>query len=121
MTSPLSRSRSGSSSRFSKKIPSSADTVTARLTLACLLTALAASSSWAQAAAPVDLTTLVHNLGSLDYPVRTNAARQLRRAAAADAVPALARAARAQDEDEYVRYRALVLLTSFGDRPTTEV
>jgi HEAT repeat protein len=96
--------------------------VIVRLTLACLLTAVAvAPLSAQQAAAPSDLKTLIADLGSLDYPVRTGAARRIRRAPAEEAVPALAAAVRNQATDEYARYRALVLLTSFGDRTTGEV
>jgi len=98
--------------------------VTPRLTLACLLVVAAASIASAQSAATAppasDLKTFIGSLGSLDYPVRTNAARQLRRAAAADAVPALTQAARSHP-DEYVRYRAFVLLTSLNDRAASEV
>ena len=44
-----------------------------------------------------------------------NAARSMRRVPAAEAVPALVEAVRTH-RDEFVRYRALVLLTSFNDR-----
>ena len=54
----------------------------------------------------------VKQLSSLDHPVRTEAARALRRAAAEIVVPALAAAVRT-DPDEYVRYRALTLLSAF--------
>src|SRR6187399_2647388 len=54
----------------------------------------------------------VKQLSSLDHPVRTEAARALRRAPAEIVVPALAAAVRT-DPDEYVRYRALTLLSAF--------
>jgi hypothetical protein len=54
----------------------------------------------------------VKQLSSLDHPVRTEAARALRRAPAEIVVPVLAAAVRT-DPDEYVRYRALTLLSAF--------
>jgi len=65
-----------------------------------------------------DLKTAIDTLGNLDYRVRTNASRAIRRAQAAQAVPALVEAA-AGHADGYVRYRALVLLTAFNDPQTT--
>src|SRR5688572_12706750 len=49
-----------------------------------------------------------------------NAARALRRVPAAEAVPALTEAIR-NHPDQFVRYRALVILTSFNDRGTGEL
>jgi HEAT repeat protein len=60
------------------------------------------------------LATAIDQLVSFDFPVRTEAARIVRRTPAAQAVPALAAAAR-EHTDGYVRYRALVLLAGFGD------
>lgn len=60
------------------------------------------------------LATAIDQLVSFDFPVRTEAARIVRRTPAAQAVPALAAAAR-DHTDGYVRYRALVLLAGFGD------
>lgn len=61
----------------------------------------------------------IDRLGSLeDYNIRMEAGRALRRAAQAAVVPALMSAVR-QHDDEYVRYRALVLLAGFG-QPSTE-
>lgn len=56
----------------------------------------------------------IDKLGSLDFPVRTEASRTVRRAPAAVAVPALVDAAAAH-KDGYTRFRALVLLTGFND------
>src|SRR5690242_14875937 len=60
--------------------------------------------------APAALQAAINNLGALDYNVRTTASRTIRRAAGAQAVPALLQAA-SEHADGYVRYRALVLLT----------
>ena len=62
----------------------------------------------------------VKQLSSLDHPVRTEAARALRRAPADIVVPALAAAVR-KDPDEYVRYRALTLLSAFPGPVPAEV
>jgi hypothetical protein len=74
----------------------------------------------APGAGNTDLKTALTNLSSLDYPVRMNAARVLRRANAAEVVPLLAEAARTHP-DEFVKYRALVLLTAFNDRGTPDL
>ena len=65
------------------------------------------------------LRAAIDNLGKLDYAVRTNASRTVRRAPAAQAVPALLQAV-AEHADGYVRYRALVLLTGFNDPRTRD-
>jgi hypothetical protein len=72
------------------------------------------------APAPPTLKQNIANLSSLDYPVRMQAARLIRRTAEATAVPALREAAQ-RDADEFVRYRALVLLTAFNDRGTRDL
>jgi len=79
-----------------------------------VLLALAAPGV-AQSNTASDLTTLIGRLGSLEYPVRTSAARQIRRAPTDEAVAALTEAARS-NRDEFVRYRAFVLLTAFSER-----
>jgi len=66
-----------------------------------------------------NLATAIDQLVSFDFPTRTNAARTVRRTPAAEAVPALATAARSH-KDGYVRYRALVLLAGFGEATATE-
>jgi hypothetical protein len=83
--------------------------------------ALSVVAAPAQTPAAADLLkTQIGSLSSLDYPMRMNAARSIRRYAAADAVPALAAAVRAHP-DEYVRNRAFILLTAFNDRGTADL
>jgi HEAT repeat protein len=65
------------------------------------------------------LTAAIGKLGDLDYATRTAAARTVRRAPAAQAVPALLQTV-AEHADGYVRYRALVLLTGFNDPRTKD-
>ena len=65
------------------------------------------------------LQTAIDSLGKLDYAVRASASRIVRRAPAAQAVPALLQAV-ADHADGYVRYRALVLLTAFNDPRTKD-
>ncbi len=98
--------------------------------LACvaLLAALASASPGTRAFAQVpadevtaeQLRKAIDTLGSLEFPVRTAAARTVRRAPAATAVPALIRAV-SSHTDEYVRFRALVILSGFNDPRTREV
>jgi HEAT repeat protein len=68
---------------------------------------------------PDELRAAIAKLGDLDYAVRTKAGRVIRRAPAADAVPALLQAAR-EHEDGYIRFRSLVLLTGFNDPRTAD-
>jgi HEAT repeat protein len=70
--------------------------------------------------AAANLSTQISNLSSLDYSTRMNAARVIRRLPAADAVPALTAAVRTH-RDEFVRYRAFIVLSSFNDRGTAEL
>src|SRR5688572_25198780 len=67
-----------------------------------------------------DIQAAIDSLGNLDFPVRMNASRALRRAPAAAVAPALIRAVESH-KDQYVRFRALVLLTAFNDSRTAEL
>lgn len=69
---------------------------------------------------PPDVPAAIGRLGSLDYATRMNAARTVRRATAAEAVTALT-AALHGSRDEFVRFRALILLTGFNDRSTPDL
>ena len=94
-----------------------------RVILLLLLATLAVTSVTAAGQAPAstsDLKALIANLGSLDYATRTNAARLIRRAPAAEAVPALVEAVR-RHPDEYVRNRAFIVLSSFNDKGTADL
>lgn len=66
------------------------------------------------AVTPQALRTAIDQLGVLDFATRMAAARTVRRAAPAQAVPALIEAV-VGHADGYVRYRALVLLSGFND------
>ena len=68
----------------------------------------------------VPLKSSIDNLGKFEAPVRVAASREVRRAPAAQAVPALMAAA-SEHADGYVRFRALVLLTGFNDSRAREV
>jgi HEAT repeat protein len=72
------------------------------------------STTPAQAAAAID------KLASLEFPVRMDAARTIRRAAPAVSVPALSGAVE-KHQDGYVRFRALVLLSGFNDPNTRDI
>lgn len=64
--------------------------------------------------APEALQAAIDRLGDLDYDMRMNAARAIRRAPAPQAVPALV-AAFGSHGDGYVRFKALVLLSGYSD------
>jgi hypothetical protein len=82
---------------------------------------LPAGAAGVAAQAPAsDLQTTIARLSSLDYPTRMNAARTIRRLPATEAVPALVQAVQ-KHQDEYVRYRSFIVLSSFNDRGTGEL
>jgi HEAT repeat protein len=67
-----------------------------------------------------DLPKNITNLGDPDFPVRMRAAQLIRRTPGSAAVPALSEAVR-KHANEFVRYKALVLVTSFNDPGTREL
>jgi HEAT repeat protein len=69
---------------------------------------------------PQQLKAAIDQLGTVDYAVRTSAARTVRRTPPPLAVPALLEAI-AGHADGYVRFRSLVLLSGFNDPRTREV
>jgi HEAT repeat protein len=86
------------------------------LVIAAAVQLAAARQQTAAPVTPGELASAIDKLGSFDFGTRTEAARTVRRASPEAAVPALVRATR-EHADEYVRYRALVLLSGFGDAP----
>jgi HEAT repeat protein len=94
--------------------------------LLCVLGVLcveaAAAAQEPAAPQPTNAATLkaaIDKLGNLDYTIRTDASRTIRRATAAQTVPALLQTV-SDHADGYVRYRALVLLTGFNDPRTKD-
>ena len=83
---------------------------------AIAIAGVAGASLFAFQAAPSQpsLSQAIDQLVSFDFKTRTEAARVVRRAPAAQVVPALAAAA-VTHKDGYVRYKALVLLAGYGD------
>ncbi|MEO6238060.1 MAG: HEAT repeat domain-containing protein [Vicinamibacterales bacterium] len=92
------------------------------LAVTVLGTALGAQApaSRDQPLTPLQLKAAIDGLGKFDAPTRTSAARTVRRAAAAQALPALMEAASGH-ADGYVRFRALVLLSGFNDSRAREL
>jgi HEAT repeat protein len=68
---------------------------------------------------PEQIPQAIAKLGDLDYPTRMAAGRTLRRAPAAQVVPALLQAVN-EHADGYIRYKALILLTGFNDPRTVD-
>lgn len=94
--------------------------MTSRLTRALLFVVVAAVPVAAQQTPAGDLKGAFERLSAFDYATRTSAARVVRRTAPAAAVPALVQAARSH-AGQFVRYRALVLLTTFNDPGTSDL
>ena len=92
------------------------------LLIGCLVTAVAQEPPAAGrgAVAAPQVKAAIDKLGVLEFPVRMEAARTVRRAAASVAAPLLTEAA-ASHKDGYVRFRALVLLSGFNDPGTRDV
>lgn len=91
-----------------------------RLIGSVVLVLLLAAGAPAQDAPAAALTKQIDALSAFEFPTRMNAARMIRRTAATEAVPALSRAVR-MHADQFVRYRALVLLSSFNDPGTAAI
>jgi HEAT repeat protein len=68
---------------------------------------------------PEQIQQAISKLGDFDYPTRMAAGRTLRRAPAAQAVPALLQAV-SEHADGFIRFRALALLTGFNDPRTVD-
>jgi HEAT repeat protein len=69
---------------------------------------------------PAQLKSAIDLLGSVDFPIRMDAARTVRRADAAMAVPALIEAVNSHT-DAYVRFKALAVLSGFSDPRIADV
>lgn len=93
--------------------------MTSRLPLVLIILAVALPAV-AQEKPAADLKRSIDSLSVFDYATRMNAARVVRRTVPADAVPALNAAVRGHS-DQFVRYRALVLLTAFNDPATADL
>jgi HEAT repeat protein len=65
-------------------------------------------------ASPEQIRAAIDKLADLDYATRMSAGRTVRRAPAAQVVPALLQAV-AEHADGFVRFRALILLTGYTD------
>lgn len=81
------------------------------VTVFCVATI--AATALAQEQRAPDLDTSIRQLASFDYPVRTSAAQRLRRMPAETVTPALADVVRSHP-DQFIRFRALVLLSGFS-------
>src|SRR5215216_7264646 len=88
--------------------------------LSCCSIARAQEPSAPQPVSAAQLQAAIGKLGDLNYTVRTDASRTVRRSPAGQAVPALTEAV-TNHADGYVRYRALVLLTGFNDPRTKDI
>ncbi|MBA2303500.1 MAG: HEAT repeat domain-containing protein [Acidobacteria bacterium] len=99
--------------------------------LVLLLLLLAPAGPRAQAGTPppgaqptalsaAQVTAAIDKLGVLEFPIRMEAARTIRRAPAALAAAALTEAV-SNHKDGYVRFRALILLSGFNDPRTHDV
>jgi HEAT repeat protein len=93
--------------------------LSAVLLFVALLVPAAAQERGPTATSAEDLRAAIDRLADVDYSVRSKAARAIRRASAAQAVPALLQAAR-EHKDGYIRFKSLVLLTGFNDPRTAE-
>ena len=70
-------------------------------------------------ASPEQIRAAIDKLADFDYPTRMAAGRTIRRAPAAQAVPALLQAV-SEHADGFIRFKALTLLTGFNDPRTAD-
>lgn len=91
----------------------------ALLAAAVLVTPVAAQERGPSPTSPAELRAAIDRLGDVDYASRSKAARTVRRAPSARAVPALLQAVQ-EHRDGYVRFKSLVLLTGFADPRTRD-
>ena len=94
--------------------------VAAALAVLLCLAGVVAQETGPQPTSREAIQAAIDSLGNLDFPVRMNAARTLRRAPADAVTPALIRAIETH-KDQFVRFRALVLLTGYNDKRTPEM
>jgi HEAT repeat protein len=87
--------------------------LTAVLLAAGIWVSAAQAAQQAATATQTELAAAIAELGSFDLDTRTNAARAIRRAPVAATAPELERAVRSH-KDEYVRFRALVILAGMN-------
>jgi HEAT repeat protein len=93
--------------------------ITFSLFVLCYSLLLQAQERGPVAASPQQIQDAISKLGDFDYPTRMGAGRTLRRAPAAQAVPALLQAV-SEHADGFIRFRALALLTGFNDPRTVD-
>jgi HEAT repeat protein len=84
-----------------------------------VLSAVSAQERGPTPASPEQIRAAIDKLADIDYPTRMAAGRTLRRAPAAQTVPALLQAV-SEHADGFVRFRALILLTGFNDPRTVD-
>lgn len=89
------------------------------MSLATLIHSPSAQERGPAPTSAADLAAAVNRLGDVDYATRSKAGRVVRRAPAAQAVPALLDAVR-EHKDGYIRFKSLVLLTGFNDPRAAE-
>src|SRR5215203_4314643 len=73
-----------------------------------------------QKVSPAQVKAAIDLLGSIDFPVRMEAARGIRRADSTVAIPALVDAV-ASHTDTYIRFKALVILSGYNDPRVADV
>jgi HEAT repeat protein len=91
------------------------------LCIACLSAApVPAQERGPTPASPEQIRAAIDKLGDLDYATRMAAGRTIRRAPAAQVVPALLQAV-SEHADSFIRFRSLILLTGYNDPRTVDM